>query len=105
MVNYRMLGVDPAKEYDEAVLFATHPAPPGTFVAYAHKDGTSSRTPVVLWGVLQDGLPVPITLSGVWDGVSNRNSFVLHPDGSCSAFEKEWSSLDQAVAEMALLED
>lgn len=50
---------------------------------YAQKDGSTERTTVLLWGVLDDGMAAPITLSGVGDGVGNENNFVLHPDGSC----------------------
>jgi hypothetical protein len=87
------------------MLVTTHPAAVGTHLVYAHQDGTAHRVPVVLWGVLQDGSPVPITMSGVWDGVQNDNVFILHPDGSCSAFEKAWASLDEAVNEMKSMDE
>ena len=32
------------------------------------KDGSHHKAAVVLWGVLEDGTAVPITLGGVWDG-------------------------------------
>jgi hypothetical protein len=78
-------------------IHATHPAQPGTYIVYAHKDGSTDRTAVVLWGVLDDGTAVPLTLSGVWDGVANRNNFVLHPDGTCGKFEENWDTLEDAV--------
>ena len=87
------------------LLFATHPAPEGTYVVYANKDGSTHRTVVVLWGVLQDGTAVPITLSGVWDGVSNQNNFVLHPDGHCSAHEECWTTIEEAVETVRLRAD
>jgi len=99
MTNYRMLGVEADADIDE-VLVATHPAPLGTYIVYAHKDGTFDKTPVVLWGVLIDGTAVPITLSGVWDGVTNSNNFVLHADGLCSNYDRSWDSVDAAIAEM-----
>lgn len=104
MADYRLQGFE-NETYNEFMLVATHPAPVGTFLVWAHRDGTSHRVPIVLWGVQQDGSPVPITLSGVWDGVEDENMFVLHPDGYCSAFEKSWPSLDQAVAEMKGMAD
>lgn len=108
MPNYNMIGVDPeiAKaDNNMELLVATHPAQPGTSVAYAYKDGTSHTVAVVLWGVLRDGTPVPITLSGVWDGVSNRNIFVLHPDGTCSTFDQSWRSLAEAVEELKAFDE
>lgn len=96
MGSYRMFQSDEAK-HDDELLYSTHPAIAGTYIVYAQKDGSTSRTVVVLWGVLVDGTAVPITLSGVWDGVINRNSFVLHPDGRCSAFEECWDTLEEAI--------
>jgi hypothetical protein len=102
-MNYRMLGFSRDEDFDDYLIVATHPAPPGTFLVYANKDGSSTRVPVILWGVQQDASPMPITMSGVWDGVSNRNSFVLHPDGSCSAYERSWDSVEAAINEMRAL--
>jgi hypothetical protein len=82
---------------DAELIYATHPAPAGTYIVYANEDGSTSRTPVLLWGVLDDGTAVPITLSGVWDGVSNQNNFVLHPDGLCGKYQEEWSDIKEAV--------
>lgn len=96
MDTYRMAGAPDAKD-DNSIIYATHPAPTGTFIVYAHKDGSTFRSAVVLWGVLDDGMAVPITLSGVWDGVANRNNFVLHPDGTCGNFEGNWDTLGEAV--------
>lgn len=104
-MTYKMMGTERLDELDVETLVTTHPAPPGTFVIYAHKDGSHNRTPAVLWGVLMDGTPVPITLSGVWDGTVNRNKFVLHPDGYCSDFDNSWDTLDAALAEMKAHDD
>jgi hypothetical protein len=104
MADYRLQGFE-NETYNEFMLVATHPAAPGTFIVYAHKDSSSHRVPVILWGVQQDGSPVPITMSGVWDGVQNDNMFILHPDGYCSAFERSWPTLDEAVEDMKLLDN
>lgn len=93
---YRMAGAPDAKEVDQ-IIYATHPATSGTYIVYAQKDRSISRTPVLAWGVLDDGTTVPITLSGVWDGVSNQNNFVLHPDGSCGKFEESWDTVEEAI--------
>ena len=104
MANYRLQSFE-NETFNEFMLVATHPAPPGTFVVYAHQDGSSLRVPVILWGVQQDGAPLPITLSGVWDGVQDENVFILHPDGYCSAIEKSWPSLDEAIQEMRPMDE
>lgn len=96
MDSYRIAGAPEAQDDDE-LIYATHPAPPGTYIVYAQKDGSTHRSTVVLWGVLDVGIAVPITLSGVWDGVGNRNNFVLHPDGSCSKYEEDWPTLAEAI--------
>ena len=100
MANYRMPGAP--EEWDEKLLLATHPAPVGTYIVYALKNGGRPKSPVVLWGVQQDGTPVPITLSGAWDGCDegNANAFVLHPDGRCSTFDHSWDNIDLACEEM-----
>lgn len=95
MDNYRMVGAPDAKNANQ-LIYATHPAAAGTYIVYVQKDGSLDRTPVLLCGVLDDGAAVPITLSGVWDGVSNQNNFVLHPDGSCGKFEESWESVEEA---------
>ncbi|HEX8443299.1 MAG TPA: hypothetical protein VF631_06605 [Allosphingosinicella sp.] len=104
MADYKLQGFE-NETFNEFMLVATHPAPVGTHLVYAHKDGSSHRVPVVLWGVLQDGSPVPITMSGVWDGVQNDNVFILHPDGYCSALERSWTSLEEAVGEMKSMDE
>jgi hypothetical protein len=91
-----MIGA-PDAERVEQLIYATHPAAPKTYIVYAQKDGSILRTTVVLWGVLDDGTAVPITLSGVWDGVSNQNNFVQHPDGSCGKFEDSWETIEEAI--------
>ena len=85
---------------EEDVIVATHPAHPGTFLVYAFEDGSTNKVPVILWGVLEDGTPVPITMTGVWDGTSNRNRFVLHPSGECGDYENEWDNLEAAIEEV-----
>ena len=96
MDNYRMFGAPDAKDVEQ-IIYASQPASAGTYIVYAEKDRTISRTPVVLWGVLDDGTTVPLTLSGVWDGVSNQNNFILFPDGSCGKYQENWESIDEAI--------
>lgn len=101
MVDYQMIGTAGITGgARQRTIVATHPAPVGTYLVYAHHDAPPSRVPVVLWAVMPDGSPEPITMSGVWDGVENANSFVLHPDGSCSSYERVWDNLEEAVEEM-----
>lgn len=104
MTGYRM-STATSGNADAELIFASHPAPVGTYIVYAQKDGSTHRSVVVLWGVLDDGTAVPITLSGVWDGVTNGNSFVLHPDGRCSAYEECWDTIEEAVAAASLRAD
>lgn len=104
MDTYKMVSAPDAEDATWSI-YATHPAPAGTYIVYARKDGSTTRTPVLLWGVIEDGMAVPITLSGVWDGTSNRNSFVLHPDGSCGKFEEDWASLEEASEAMRKYDD
>lgn len=100
VADYRLIGTEKLEESEYEIVAATHSACDGTYIVYAFDDGSHHKTPVVLWGVLKHGAAVPITLGGVWDGVANRNVFVLHPDGSCSNFESSWSCLGDAIAEM-----
>jgi hypothetical protein len=93
---YRMANSADTKSAD-ALIYSTHPAAPGTYIVYVNKDGSTTRTVVVLWGVEGDGSAVPITLSGVWDGVGNENNCVLHPDGTCGKFEQGWPNLAEAI--------
>jgi hypothetical protein len=104
MTIYRM-ATAAGDQPDAELIYATHPAQGDTFIIYAQQDGTTHKTVVVLWGVLEDGTAVPITLSGVWDGVSNRNNFVLHPDGHCSAYEESWNTIEEAVETVRLRAD
>ena len=97
MPKYRVAGAVHGGDKETIPIVATHPAPEGTRIVYAQPDGTHFRSTVVLWGVLEDGVAVPITLSGVWDGCENENIFVLHPDGSCSRFDDCWAHIDDAV--------
>lgn len=96
MENYRMVGAPDAENANQ-LIYATHRASAGTYIVYAHKDGSMDQTAVLAWGILDDGTAVPITLSGVWDGVSNQNNFVLHPDGSCGKFEEGWGTIEEAL--------
>jgi hypothetical protein len=104
---YRMAGVDPDPHHvDWDVITGTHAALPDTFIAYCFSDGTIHKTPVILWGVQQDGSPVPITLDGVWDGVESggggqANACVVFPSGHCGRFERTWETLEKAAAEIA----
>lgn len=98
MAEYRLLGSDEVSKGE--LIVSTHPAQPGTCLVYAHADGTHQIVDVVLWGVLADGVAVPITMAGVWDGTSNENKFVLHPSGRCGTYDREWESLGEALSEM-----
>lgn len=101
MTNYKISGagdIDPT----EGVIIATHPAQPGTFIIYASKQSVLERTPVLLWGVDQYGCAVPITMSGPWDEASNTNSFVLHPTGDCSRYDRNWPDVSAAVTDLML---
>ena len=104
MADYKLQGFE-NETYNEFMLVATHPAHPGTFLVYANRDGSSHQVPVILWGVQQDGAPVPITLAGVWDGVQNDNVFVLQPDGYCSTSDQSWPTLAEAVEEVKSLDE
>jgi hypothetical protein len=104
MVDYRIAHTSDLEDMDFETLISTHPAPVGTFIVCAEPSGKHHKTAVVLWGVLKDGTPVPITLTGVWDGASNTNNFVLHPGGSCSKYEGAWDSLEQAAKAMLELQ-
>jgi hypothetical protein len=103
MADYRLQSFE-NETFNEFMLVTTHPAPPGTFLVYAHKDGSSHQVPVILWGVQQDGAPLPITFSGVWDGVTNENVFVLHPGGACSTLDRSWDTMEEALREMSALD-
>lgn len=97
MTSYKMSGageIDPT----EGVILATHPAQPETFIVYASRDTVLERVPVVLWGVDQYGSAVAITLNGPWDESVNDNSFILYPSGDCGRYDRNWPSLDLAVA-------
>ncbi|MBP2512226.1 hypothetical protein J3A66_000488 [Sphingomonas sp. PvP018] len=85
-------------------IIATHPAQPGTFIVYASKGEVVERHPVIFWGVSEDGLAVPMTMNGTWDDIADANSFVLHPTGDCSRYERNWANLDQAVADLLAAE-
>ena len=100
-MKYHLNGVTDPDDFDERVIYATHPALSGTFLVYANPDGSHTKTPVLLWGVQQDSSVVPITFNGAWEGVINKNSFVMHPSGHCSAVERTWDNLQDALDEMS----
>jgi len=81
-------------------IIATHPAHVGTFIVYASKREVLERDPVILWGVEEHGRAVPITMNGPWDDIADAHSFVLHPTGDCSRYERNWANVDQAVADL-----
>jgi len=86
-------------------IIATHPAQAGTFIVYASKREVLERDPVILWGVEEHGRAVPITMNGPWDDIADAHSFVLHPTGDCSRYERSWATLDQAVADLLLVDN
>lgn len=102
MPSYKIHGA--TDEIDDTI-YATHPAQPGTQLVYAFKDGSHLIMDVLLWGVLSDGVPVPITIQGVWDGSGGRNKFVQFPGGRCADFDRSWDSFEQALTEMGQYED
>ena len=81
-------------------IIATHPAQAGTFIVYASDLEVLKRDPVILWGVEEHGRAVPITMNGPWDDIADANSFVLHPTGDCSRYERNWVDAAQAVADL-----
>lgn len=88
-----------AEASDFETIHATHPAMPNTYVCYAFKDGTIHKDPVVLWAVLSNGVPEPITLDGVWGGTAHQaNMFLQFPDGRCGRYDQSWPNEDEAVA-------
>jgi len=91
-------------EMTRGAIIATHPAQAGTFIVYASEREVLERDPVVLWGVEEHGRAVPITMNGPWDDIADANSFVLHPTGDCSRYERNWANLDQAVADLLAAE-
>ena len=87
-------------EMTRGAIIATHPAQAGTFIVYASRREVLERDPVILWGVEEHGRAVPITMNGPWDDIADSSSFVLHPTGDCSRYERNWANLDQAVADL-----
>lgn len=82
-----------AVDGDYSTIHATHPALGSTYVCYAFRDGEIEREPVILWAVLSNGLPEPVTMSGVWNGTPQQaNMFVEMPCGRCSRYEESWPS-------------
>lgn len=92
--------IDGAREDIDDLIYATHPAAPGTALIVPLADGSHNQTDVVLWGVLADGTAVPITLGGVWDGISNQGMFVMHPSGRCGNYDANWNTLAEALDEV-----
>jgi len=81
-------------------IIATHPAQAGTFIVYASDAEVLERDPVILWGIEEHGRAVPITMNGPWDDIADSHSFVLHPTGDCSRYERNWRDVEQAVADL-----
>jgi hypothetical protein len=104
MTSYTMFDPE-VRDTKSEIIMATHTAPPGTFIIYVQTDRTYEKTPVVLWGVDQNATAVPITLSGVWDGVTNLNMCVLHPTGQCSRYEESWPTLADALDALSSVGD
>lgn len=97
-MSYRINGAD---EGDYTTIYATHPALPGTYICYAFQDGEVAKEPVVLWGVLCNGTPEPISMSGVWNSTpAQANMFVMFPDGRCARFDQSWESETAAADEL-----
>lgn len=97
-MTYLMRG---ASEGDYTTIQATHPALAGTYVCYAFRDGSVEKEAVILWAVLSNGLPEPITISGVWNGTHTQaNMFVLMPDGRCARYEQSWASEANAAEDL-----
>ncbi|QNO25711.1 hypothetical protein EEB18_013000 [Sphingopyxis sp. OPL5] len=95
MTSYVMKDANP-DDFD--TIYATHPALPDTYIGYALDDGTLHRVPVVLWAVLSNGSPEPISMDGVWGGTSQDNNFVIFPDGHCARYEQCWDTIEEAIA-------
>lgn len=101
MARYRMAGSIEEEPDGEQLIYATLPAQPETYILYVNKDRTTSREPVIGWGILDNGSAVPLTISGVWDGVTaNRNQCVLYPDGSCGKLDESWRTFEAAIEEL-----
>jgi len=100
---------DPVSDLDDTEsprggIIATHLAHPGTFIVFASKGKVVERHPVILWGVNEDGLAVPMTMNGTWDDIADSNSFVLFPTGDCSRYERNWPNLEHAVGDILFAE-
>lgn len=98
MEDYKLHAARDSDPSDFETIYHTHPAQPGTEVVYAETDSTCHSDDVILWGVLCDGSPVPITMGGVWDGTGNKNKFVRFPSGRCAGiFEESWNTVEAAI--------
>jgi len=87
-----------AKDGDFITIHATHPAGPGIYYCMVEPDAVF-KEPVVLWGVLSNGSPVPITMTGPYGGTGGRmKDFVLFPNGHCSGLDVAWEDEKSAVA-------
>lgn len=92
--------VDDTNLHDGGII-ATHAAQPDTFIVYTSKGKAIERHPVILWGVSEHGVVVPMTMNGTWDDQADANSFVLFPSGDCSRYERIWANIDQALVDMS----
>ncbi|MES2904022.1 MAG: hypothetical protein V4696_07540 [Pseudomonadota bacterium] len=101
MDAWRVLGpltsLDPVE--DCCNIVSAHKADQGTLLCYIAEDGEPIYTHVILWGLTGAGNVEPITMSGVWDGLSDHRQrmFVVHPSGRCENFEISWDDLDGAL--------
>jgi len=96
MSDYTMKGAEADTEY--STFYATHPAEPNTWAVRFFKDGKHYMDKVLFWGLLLDGMPVPITMSGPW--IESRNSCIMFADRTCAQFEQNWPSFEAAAVEL-----
>lgn len=100
-MNYVMHN-SPECKPESDVICATHPAQPGTYLCWPKDEATNFfKEIVILWGVMEHGWLVPITVEGPWGGADDvtPNKFVLHPDGTCSSKDGDfWVNPDVALA-------
>ena len=103
MIGYRFKGAE--RDLNFRTIYASYPATADTWIVYVEPDGTFLKTPVLFWGLVADGSPVPIAMGGPWDGViediafpsDRRVMFVQMPDGLCLTEGDIWPNLRTAV--------
>lgn len=96
MTDYKFKGAEADTEYE--TFYATHPAEPDTWAVRFYKDGNHHKSKVLFWGLLLDGMPVPITFDGVWIG--SRNGCIMFADRTCVQFEESWPTFEHAAADL-----